>query len=67
MSGPTPPTDDDEAQRSKGGYDYTDWRADGFRGRPPWRRGLRPGYLVLSLLLVALLLAIFVWAGSRLP
>ena len=28
---------------------YTSWSAGGFEGPPPWRRGFRPGYLVLSL------------------
>lgn len=46
---------------------WTDWREGGFRGQPPWRRGYRPLYFGLSLGLVALLLAIFLWAGSHLP
>jgi hypothetical protein len=28
---------------------YTSWSASGYEGPPPWRRGFRPGYLVLSL------------------
>jgi hypothetical protein len=48
-------------------YSFADWRADGYRGPPPWRRGLRPAYLALSIALVAMLLAMFAIAGSRLP
>jgi hypothetical protein len=34
-------------------YEY--WRASGYRGRPPWRRGYRLGYLAISLALAALI------------
>src|SRR5207237_7076465 len=34
-------------------YEY--WRASGYRGRPPWRRGYRWGYFAIWLALVALL------------
>jgi hypothetical protein len=46
-------------------YTAGDWRTDGYRGPPPWRRGFRPAYLAISLALVAILLAIFVIAGTR--
>ena len=43
---------------------YTSWSAGGFEGPPPWRRGFRPGYLVLSLALVAGLGVVFWLAAS---
>jgi hypothetical protein len=50
------------------GDTWSDWGADGFRGPPPWRRGYRPFYFVLSLALFFGLLAVFWLAGSgRLP
>ncbi|HYZ78938.1 MAG TPA: hypothetical protein VE596_16360 [Gaiellaceae bacterium] len=49
-------------------YTWSDWCADGFRGPPPWRRGYRPLYFALFLVLFAGLLAVFWLAGSgRLP
>ena len=61
-----PPPDGDRGARRPGDdYTWRDWQEDGFAGRPPWRRGYRPGYLLFSIVLVGLLLAIFVWAGSR--
>jgi hypothetical protein len=49
-------------------YTWADWRADGFRGPPPWRRGYRPLYFALCFVLFIGLLAIFWLAGSgRLP
>ena len=41
---------------------WSAWRAGGYRGPPPWRRGVQPLYLVVSLLLVAGLLAFFLLA-----
>jgi hypothetical protein len=58
------PDSDDERPRN---YSFMDWRADGFRGPPPWRRGPQRLYWVLSIAVFTLLLAIFVWAASRLP
>jgi hypothetical protein len=55
---------DDRVGRG-GGYGWRDWQNDGFRGRPPWRRGYRPWSLLLSIVLVAVLATIFVVAGSR--
>ena len=59
--------DDDGAERRRGRYTRADWRTDGYRGPPPWRRGYQPLYFAVSLALVALLLTIFLVAGSRLP
>jgi hypothetical protein len=67
--------DDEQAQGGDQGvgragrrkYSRADWRADGYRRPPPWRRGYQPIYLFASLALVALLLTIFLIAGSRLP
>jgi len=55
----------DDEPRSPGRYSFADWRADGFRGPPPWRRGWRPAYLAISIVLVAALVTIFVLAASR--
>ena len=41
-----------------------DWATDRFQGPPPWPRGLRPGYLLLSLVLFFGLLAVFWLAVS---
>jgi hypothetical protein len=58
---------EDESRRRRA-YTWTDWRADGFRGLPPWRRGYRPLYLAISLVLFLGLLTAFWLAGSgRLP
>jgi hypothetical protein len=46
-------------------YTWRDWQADGFRGPPPWRRGYRPWYWVLSISVFALVFAIVVIAASR--
>jgi hypothetical protein len=56
---------DDEHGADRRRHSYADWRAGGFRGPPPWRRGFRPAYLAISLALVAVLLAIFLIAASR--
>jgi hypothetical protein len=56
--------DDDERDAHRP-YRYTDWRADGFRGPPPWRRGYQPGYWALSIAVVALVLTIVVVFASR--
>jgi hypothetical protein len=45
-------------------YGWRDWQADGFRGRPPWRRGFQPRLLVVSLALFLGLLAVFLLALS---
>jgi hypothetical protein len=56
----------DQGGRGRGDpYTWRDWQADGFRGPPPWRRGYRPRYLLLSLALVALVVAIVVIAASH--
>ena len=39
---------------------YAHWRESGYRGRPPWRRGYRSGYLAVSLGLVVLFLLLLV-------
>jgi hypothetical protein len=57
--------DDDPSSRRRDPYTWFDWRAAGFRGPPPWRRGYRPLYLAISLVLVLGLLAIFWLAVSR--
>ena len=56
---------DDDGSGKRRPYSYSDWRRDGFRGRPPWRRGYKPGYLLLSVALFAILLAVIVVATSR--
>lgn len=38
---------------------WSAWKGGGYRGPPPWRRGVQPLYLVVSLLLVAGLLTFF--------
>ena len=55
--------EDDQRSRSSG-YTWFDWRADGFRGPPPWRRGYRPLYLAISLVVVFGLLVLFWLAFS---
>ena len=47
--------DERDDERDPASYAY--WRESSYRGRPPWRRGYRFGYLALSLGLVALVLA----------
>jgi hypothetical protein len=54
---------DDEPRRRRG-YTWFDWRDDEFRGPPPWRRGYRPLYLAISLVLFFGLLALF-WLVGR--
>jgi hypothetical protein len=55
-------------RRTPRGYAWSDWRADEFRGPPPWRRGYQPLYFVLCFVLFFGLLAVFWLAGShRLP
>jgi hypothetical protein len=56
-----------EPPREGPSYSWLDWRADGFRGRPPWRLGVQPLYLVLSLVLFGGLLAVLLVLASRLP
>jgi hypothetical protein len=46
-------------------YTWTDWRADGFRGPPPWRPGYRPLFFAIFLVLVLGLLTVFWLAFSR--
>jgi hypothetical protein len=52
----------------RGGYSWTDWAAEGYRGPPPWRRGFRPLFFLISLALVVGLATVF-WlaAAGRLP
>ena len=45
-------------------YGWPEWRADGFRGRPPWRRGYQPRFLAISLVLFFGLLTVVVLASS---
>ena len=44
-------------------YRWSDWQADGFRGRPPWRRGFQPRLFAISLVLFAGLLAV-IWLAA---
>lgn len=55
----------DDPTRRRRRYRYTDWRADGFRGPPPWRRSFRPGYFLLIGLVSTIVLVIVVLAASR--
>ena len=55
----------DESRDRRGGYTWRDWQADGFRAPPPWRRGYRPWFWLLSIAVFGLLLAILVVAASR--
>ena len=43
---------------------WSDWEDGGFRGPPLWRRGFRPLYLAISLVLFFGLLAAF-WLAFR--
>jgi len=52
-------------RRRNNPYTWFDWRADGFRGPPPWRRGYRPLYLAISLVVFFGLLALFWLAFAR--
>jgi hypothetical protein len=45
-------------------HGWSDWRAGGFEGRPPWRRGFRPRLLVISLVLLDLLVGAVLLALS---
>ena len=65
---PAPESGGEDVERPRARrYSRADWRADGYRRPPPWRRGFQPLYLFVSLALVALLLTVFLIAGSRLP
>ena len=55
----------DEEPRRRRGYTWFDWRDDEFRGAPPWRRGYRPVYLAISLVLFLGLLVLFVLLMRR--
>jgi hypothetical protein len=48
----------DEARDELDPASYAYWEREGFRGRPPWRRGFRFGYFAISLGLVALVLGL---------
>jgi hypothetical protein len=45
-------------------YGWSDWEADRFRGRPPWRRGLQPRFFAISFVLFVGLLGVFLLAAS---
>ena len=64
MTPANPP--DGRREDQKRVYTWRDWQADGFRGPPPWRRGYRPWYWVLSIAVFGLVLAIVAVAASRL-
>ena len=49
------------------GTNWNDWKADGFRGPPPWRRGYQPMYFVIcGALFVGLLILFWLAASGRL-
>ena len=46
------------------GSSWSEWQEGGYRGPPPWRRGLRPWYLLTSVALLVGLLVVFWFAFS---
>jgi hypothetical protein len=45
-------------------YGWSDWEADDFRGRPPWRRGFQPHLFAVALVLFLGLLAVILLAAA---
>jgi hypothetical protein len=61
MADPPPPRKaDDPIEDELDPASYAYWKANGYRGRPPWRRGSRRSYLVISVALAA----VFVLAAN---